>query len=132
MSESDPTGLMELLVAHTDAWNRHDLDGLMQLFTDDCVFEAAGGNEACGTTYAGLEAVRDSFADILSALPDAHFGDGGHGLLSDDRGVSEWTLSGTLADGSKVEINGCDFITVRDGKIALKNSFTKDRPPITG
>ena len=131
MSEPEPDDLMGLLAAHTDAWNRHDLDSLMWLFTDDCVFEAAGGDEACGTTYAGIEAVRDSFADILSALPDAHFGNGRHSLMSDDIGVSEWTLTGTLATGSQVEINGCDFITVRDGKIALKNSFTKDRPPIT-
>ena len=45
--------LLALLVDHTDAWNAHDLDSLMALFADDCVFEAAGRDEACGTTYAG-------------------------------------------------------------------------------
>ena len=34
------------------------------------------------------------------------------------------------ADGKRVEVAGCDLLTLRDGKIAVKNSFRKNRPPI--
>lgn len=124
-------GLEALLNAHLDAWNAHDLDRLMELFSDDCVFEAAGGDEACGTTYAGREVVRAAFADILAAVPDAMWTEADHAIIGPGYGVSQWRMSGTIAAGGGLEINGCDFITVREGKIVNKNSFTKDRPPIT-
>ena len=47
--------------------------------------------------------------------------------MSGDRGIAEWTFTGTDTDGSSVEVNGCDVITFRDGKIALKDSYRKNR-----
>jgi ketosteroid isomerase-like protein len=44
--------------------------------------------------------------------------------------VSEWTFTGTRKDGARVEVNGCDLLTFHDGKIAIKNSYRKNRPPI--
>jgi ketosteroid isomerase-like protein len=32
-----------LLDRFADAWNRHNLDGLMAMRTDDCVFDASAG-----------------------------------------------------------------------------------------
>lgn len=125
------TDLQELLEAHTDAWNRHDADGLMSLFTEDCVFEASGGDEVCGTRYEGHEAVRAAFVAVLDSMPDARWGDGRHHILGTDYGVSEWTLTGTLSDGRRIEVNGCDFLTVRDGRITKKNSYRKQRPLLT-
>ena len=47
-----------------------------------------------------------------------------------DRGVSEWTFTGTRADGSRVDVHGCDLFTFRDGKIATKDSYRKNRAPL--
>ena len=131
MAQSD-LDLLKLLVSHTQAWNRHDLDALMSLFADDCVFEASGGGEICGMRYQGKPEVRNAFAKVLEAMPDAEWGKGRHYSLAPGYGVSEWTLTGTLSDGRRVEVNGCDFLTVRDGKILTKNSYRKQRPPIDG
>ena len=49
-----------------------------------------------------------------------------------DRGVSEWKFTGTRADGTRVEANGCDLFTFRNGKIAVKDAYRKDRPPVSG
>ena len=54
----------EVLQAFADAWNRHDVDALMSFMTEDCVFEASAGPDACGTRYAGREAVRTGFAEV--------------------------------------------------------------------
>jgi hypothetical protein len=48
---------------------------------------------------------------------------GARHFVCGDRGVSEWTFTGTRTDGTRVEMNGCDIFTFRDGKIALKNSL---------
>jgi ketosteroid isomerase-like protein len=31
----------------------------------------------------------------------------------------------------RVEVHGCDLFTCRNGKIALKNSYRKNRPPLS-
>ena len=110
----------------TAGWNRHDVDVLMTFMADDCVFESASGEEACGTRHAGRERVRDAFARVFATYPDARFDDTRH-LVSGDRGLSEWIFTGTTADGRKVEVNGCDVFTFRAGKIAVKSSFFKNR-----
>jgi steroid delta-isomerase-like uncharacterized protein len=109
-----------------NGWNRHDVDVLMTFMTDDCVFESASGPDACGTRHAGRERVRSAFARIFTTFPDVRFSDVRH-VVAGDRGVSEWVFTGTSADGRKVEINGCDLFTFRDGKIALKSSYLKTR-----
>jgi steroid delta-isomerase-like uncharacterized protein len=127
----DPAEVDRLLVAHTDAWNSHDLDRLMRLFADDCVFEASGGPDVCGERFAGRAAVRAAFASVLESMPDAHWGDGRHHRIGADRGVSEWHLTGTRADGTRLDVLGCDFLTVRDGLIVVKASFRKQRTTVS-
>jgi uncharacterized protein (TIGR02246 family) len=120
--------LVQLLTAFADAWNRHDLDALMSMMTDDAVFEASSGNDVDGERHHGHDAVRAAYAAVFAQYPDAHWGNARH-FVDSDRGVSEWTFTGTRADGARVEVNGCDLLTFRGGKIAVKNSFRKNRPP---
>ena len=115
------------LQSFADAWNRHDVDALMSFMTDDCVFEASAGAEACGARHVGRDAVRSAFAAVWATFPDAHWGHARH-FVSGERGVSEWTFTGTAHDGGRVEVHGCDLFTFRDGRIAVKNSYRKNRP----
>lgn len=125
-SEAD---LLELLDGFADAWNRHDLDAVMAMMTDDCVFDASAGPQVNGERNQGKEAVRAAFAAVFEGFPDAHWANGRH-FLAGNRGVSEWTFTGTQKDGKRVEVTGCDLFTFRDGKIAIKNSYRKNRPAI--
>lgn len=118
-----------MLQTFADAWNRHDVDALMSMMTADGVFEASGGNAVDGERHEGQRAVRAAYAAVFDVYPDAHWGNARH-FVAGDRGVSEWTFTGTLKDGKRVEVTGCDVFTFRNGKIAIKNSFRKNRPPI--
>ena len=122
-------GHERLLQAFADAWNRHDVDALMSMMTADCVFEPSSGRAVDGERHEGQQAVRAAFTAVFAQYPDAHWGGARH-FVTGDRGVSEWTFTGTLADGKRVEVNGCDLLTFRNGRIAIKNSFRKHRPPI--
>ncbi len=129
MAEFTDHDKLALLQAFADAWNRHDLDALMACMTDDCAFEASAGSAVCGTRYDGREAVRAGFAEVWATFPDAHWGGARH-FVCGDRAVSEWTFTGTRADGMRVEVNGCDIFTLRGDRIAVKNSYRKNRPPV--
>ncbi len=117
------------LQSFADAWNRHDAEALMSFMTDDCLFEASAGSQVCGTLYVGRQAVQAAFAEVWKTYPDAHWGSARH-FVCGDRGVSEWTFTGTRADGARVEVDGCDLFIFRAGKIAVKNSYRKNRPAL--
>ncbi len=117
---------VEFLDAFADAWNRHDVDALMTFMAEDCVFESSSGPEICGTRYAGREAVRAGFSQVFVTFPDAQWNNPRH-FVAGNRGVSEWTFTGTRTDGSRVEVRGCDLFEFRDGKIARKDSYRKNR-----
>lgn len=119
---------LELLDAFAAAFNRHDADALMTFMTADCVFESAAGPDVCGTRYVGRDAVRAAFIDVWTTFPDAQWRSATHFIVG-DRGVSEWTFTGTRADGTRVEVHGCDLFRFDGGKIALKNSYRKNRLP---
>lgn len=112
-----------------DAFNRHDIDAVMAFFTADCVFNAIGGAEVFGTRFAGADAIRAAFSGTFAAMPDARWDHHGH-FVHGDRAVSEWIFSGTNADGSRIEADGCDVFTLRDGKIMRKQAFRKQRAPL--
>ena len=116
----------ETLEAFSAAWNAHDIDGLMSFMTDDCVFETVAGPEVFGSRFVGATAVRTAFESAWKNFPDAQWLNGKH-VVSGDHGVSEWTFVGTGLDGKRIEANGVDIFTFRDGKILVKNAFRKNR-----
>lgn len=120
---------VEFLQAFGDAWNRHDIEALMSMMDDDCVFHAVAGPDALGKTFEGRDAVRAGFELAWQTFPDAAWLDGDHFVIG-DRGVSETTFCGTKADGTRIEARMVDVFTFRNDKIAVKNAFRKDRPPV--
>ena len=127
---TDPT--VATLQAIADAFNRHDLDAIMAFFADDAVFESPRGPEPHGRRFSGKAAVREGLAARFTGIPDVHYGDDDH-FVADDRGASEWTLTGTTTDGTRLEVRGCDLWTFRDGLVTKKDSFWKIvEPPAQG
>lgn len=117
---------VEMLRQVAAAFDRHDLDGIMAHFADDAVFEGPRGPDRWGQRFVGEQAVRDAFAARFSGIPDVRYQDDDH-FVDGDRGASEWTLSGTMSTGQRIEVRGCDLWTLRDGKIVKKDSFWKIR-----
>lgn len=111
-----------------DAFNRHDVDGVMTHFADDAVFYTVGGDQAYGTMIEGSAAIAEAFSAVWAGMKDAHWDHHSH-FVHGDRAVSEWTFSGTGADGMRVEAEGADLFTLRDGKIVVKQALRKARPP---
>ena len=134
------TAIRMLAERYGEAWNRQDLDAIMDLHTEDSVFVA----HAVGTPPAeGKETVREAFAGYLALLPDINFAERAlH--VGDDHWVLESAMSGTVAQpievegvhpaavfvaavkdqsGARVEIDCVDVIEVRDGLVASKQTY---------
>jgi steroid delta-isomerase-like uncharacterized protein len=115
-----------------DAFNRHDLDAIMEYFAEDCSFDFPRGPESYGQRFVGKAQVREGLASRFKGIPDVHYGEDRH-WVSDDgsKGVSEWTLTGTTTAGIKLKVRGCDLWEFRDGKIIRKDSYWKIVEPAT-
>jgi ketosteroid isomerase-like protein len=114
----------ELLKGFLEAFNRHDLDSIMDFFADNCVFYMPRGSAPRGDQYIGKEAVRAGLAKRFEGIPDVHYGDDRHWVCG-DFGVSEWTLTGTSVSGRHIEVRGVDLLEFDQGKIIRKDSFWK-------
>lgn len=126
MAQSDRKVTEAFLQSFVDAFNTHDTKAIMSHMTDDCIFEASAGPDFDGEKFTGQEQVKKAFENVFVTFPDAHWGNPKH-VISGNRGFSEWVFTGTKLDGTKVEITGCDLFTFKNGKIAVKNSYRKNR-----
>jgi ketosteroid isomerase-like protein len=115
----------QFLDAFSDAWNRHDIDAILAAMTEDCVFQPGTGPEAFGTRFSGQVEVRKGIEAFFRTFPDAHWKNPSH-FIAGDRGVTEWVFTATGPSGA-IETHGCDIFTFRDGKIALKDAYRKNR-----
>ncbi|MBK5286705.1 MAG: nuclear transport factor 2 family protein, partial [Bacteroidia bacterium] len=89
---------VETLKQILDAFNRHELDAIMKFFSDECSFDFPRGPEYFGQRFVGKEQVREALAGRFKGIPDVHYGDDLH-WVTGNRGVSEWTLTGTTTAG---------------------------------
>jgi ketosteroid isomerase-like protein len=120
------TDIRGKLIGLCEAFNAHDLDGIMDFFADDCVLEMPRGPHPWGARFEGKTAVRRALASRFEGLPDVHYGDAEHYVDADrEAGMSKWTLTGTTREGKRVVVKGCDFYTFRGDQVMRKDSYWK-------
>ncbi len=121
---NDETVNVETLQEILEAFNRHDLDAIMEYFSDDCSFDFPRGPEPWGRRFIGKDQVREALAGRFKGIPDVHYGDDRHWVAA-GRGVSEWTLTGTTTSGVSLKVRGCDLWEFRNAKVVRKDSYWK-------
>jgi len=105
-------------------WNGHDLDGILAMMTDDVVFEASFGKDPWGARVTGKAAVREFLTDMFDRVPDIRWDEIRH-FAAPEQVTVEWLTTGTPRGGTRYEVQGCDILALRDGKIAAKRSYRK-------
>jgi steroid delta-isomerase-like uncharacterized protein len=115
-----------------DAFNRHDLDAIMEYFSEDCTVDMPRGPEPWGKRFTGKAQVREALAGRFKGIPDVHYGEDRHWVSADgNMGVSEWTLTGTTTSQISLKVRGCDLWEFDNGKVTRKNSYWKIVEPAT-
>ena len=115
----------EVFVARfNEVWNGHDVTGILDMMTDDVVFEASFGKDPWGSRVVGKQALRDFLVDMFDRIPDVRWDEIRH-FARPEVAVVEWLTTGTPRGGSRYEAQGCDILALRDGRIAAKRSYRK-------
>ncbi len=100
------------------AFNAHDIDAVMALMTDDCVFENTYPPPD-GERFEGQAAVRANFAAFFAESPHAHF-EFEDIFACDDRVCVRWLYR--WGDG---HVRGVAVFRARDNLIVEKLSYVK-------
>jgi limonene-1,2-epoxide hydrolase len=116
------TGIRTVL-EFNEAFNRHDVEGMMRLMSDDCVFENTAPAPD-GTRYSGKAAVTQFWQEFFSSSPDAHIEIEeifGMGL----RCIMRWKYTWVDDAGRHGHVRGVDIFAVQHGLIREKLSYVK-------
>ena len=105
-----------------EAFNRHDVDALASLLTDDTVFEDTSPPPD-GQRLQQKAAVVAFWRGWFARNPDARF-EAEEIIISGDRAVVRWVYRKTR-NGQPWHLRGVDVFTVRDGKVAAKLAYVK-------
>ncbi len=114
---------MRTVLKFNEAFNRHDVAGMIQLVSDDCIFENTTPAPD-GTVYTGKEAITQFWQDFFRQSPQAHiqieeiFGLG-------FRCIMRWRYEWVGAAGQKSHIRGVDIFKLKDNAIIEQFSYVK-------
>jgi len=111
------------LAAFSAAFGRGDVDAIMALSTDDCVFEATGPAPD-GVRHEGAEAVRVVWEQLFGETGEPAFLEE-ESFVCGDRGVLRWRFEWRDATGEPGHVRGVDVLRLRDGKVCEKLSYVK-------
>lgn len=125
-ADTETTEQAELIERFSEAWAARDIETLMELVTDDCVFRASLGPEP-GATFTGRDEVRRGFAQLLATGIDdpAPETETEVPLISRDFAVTRWTSRFPAKDGPQVVVRACDIIEFDGGLIKFKDAYRK-------
>ena len=113
-----PPSLEDVIDAYNEAWNRHDLDGILALHAPGMVFE----NWNAGERAEG-DAVGRHIASIFENWPDLRF-TGRSLYVGESFVVQEWTAYATHPSGKELTWEGVDIFPFKDGKILRKDVYS--------
>lgn len=127
-SPFDPNVFRERYLA---AWNGCDTGLIAELITEDIVWR----DPALPEPAVGVPAVQEFMRTSFRAMPDLRFADSdpAHLSVAGDQIAWAWTMQGTMSgaidppgfapSGARVQIDGVDLWTMRDGRIARYRAF---------
>lgn len=118
---TDESGLDTIFDRLEKAWSDQDVDALVSLFTDDCVYQ----DLALGARHVGHDGIRAFAEGVFAGMPDFSLTFPVR-LVTEDRGSSHWIIrahwngefEGVDRTGHPIEFVGLSSYVFRDGRIA--------------
>ncbi len=120
--DTETQATIDVINRFGEAFNNRDVDGIMALMSDDCVFEGVGAPD--GARFEGQAEVREAWDGLFAAFLDSYF-DEEELFAAGDRCVTRWIMTWKDAEGNPGRMRGTDIYTVRDGKVWRKLAYLK-------
>lgn len=127
-AEKTEKSTTEVARSYFEAVGRQDLDAM------EAHYEPGGGGPIHGLVELRVGGnYREWFSSLFRAFPDWRF-EVLDIVAEGDRAAVEWHASGTFSgsarfegmepNGASVDVQGCDIVTIRDGRIVDNQAYT--------
>jgi len=114
---------IRIVLEFNEAFNRHDISGMLPLISDDCVFETTGPAPD-GAVYSGKEAIIHYWQDFFRESPQAHI-EIEEVFSAGLRCIMRWKYNWVDAAGTNRHILGVEIYQVKNGFICEQFSYVK-------
>ncbi|MGH3369254.1 MAG: nuclear transport factor 2 family protein, partial [Nocardioidaceae bacterium] len=111
------------LARFSAAFGAGDLDAVMAMVTEDCVFESTSPAPD-GERFEGAAAVRRVWQEVFAGTVDPTFTEE-ESFVCRDRGLLRWRYDWSGQDGTPGHVRGVDVLRFRDGLVCEKLSYVK-------
>jgi steroid delta-isomerase-like uncharacterized protein len=114
------------LIGMANAWSSHDVDKLLALFIDNCVYE----DVTFGVVTRGKSELRGFAEATFKAIPDFNMEVTSRSVAG-DRASMEWVMTGTHkgdfpglpATGKRFSVRGASIVEVQGAKIRRVSDY---------
>ncbi|MCA9873519.1 MAG: nuclear transport factor 2 family protein [Anaerolineales bacterium] len=121
MSETAVT--LTLINQFNTAFNQHDIEAVMSLMTEDCIFENTHPRPD-GARHNGRWAVRQAFEAFFQSSPQAEF-KVEEMFATGNRCIVRWVYYWAREKDQHAHVRGVDIFRVQNGQVAEKLSYVK-------
>lgn len=114
---------IRVVLEFNQAFNRHDVDGMMQLMSEDCIFEGTSPPPD-GAVYEGKDAITRYWGDFFRESLQANIKIE-EIFSSGYRCIMRWRYEWVDPEGEEGHLRGVDIFNVENDLISEKLSYVK-------
>lgn len=116
----------ELLDSVSDAFNRMDIDAVMEHFADDAIFDHGAGPDVFGKRFSGKDEIRTVFSSLFESVETVSW-QTLDARINGNKAYCEYHRVAKLKSGEVHDFHSMDVLTYRDGLIIHKDTYYKHR-----
>ena len=107
------------------AWNEHDLEGVMEFMHEEIIFNSWNGSSVCGKVMLKKSWQRwfDNHGNFKFILEDLFIDETEQKMMFSWE--LEWPSPEKNYSGKREKRKGVDILCLKDGKIHIKNTYSK-------
>ena len=113
-----------LVDAVGDAFNKNDIDAVINFFAEDAVFDHAIGPSPNGKRFIGKSEIRNVFNNLFEKVDSVHW-ETLDCRIAGNKAFCEYRRTARFKDGSEEEFFSVDILTFLGGLIVHKDTYYK-------
>jgi len=117
---------LEVLKKYSEAFNKNNIELIMECFDKNAVFDNALGSEIFGKRFKGHKSLRAVFENLFNNVERVNW-ETIDERISGNKAYCEYRRRAKLKNGDVQDFNSIDILSFNNGLIVHKDTYYKNR-----
>ena len=117
---------LEVLKKYSEAFNKNNIELIMECFDKNAVFDNALGSEIFGKRFKGHKSLRAVFENLFNNVEHVNW-ETIDERISGNKAYCEYRRRAKLKNGDVQDFNSIDILSFNNGLIVHKDTYYKNR-----